>query len=284
MRPLRPGSRVLRQLGRPGALPWRLAGWGLPIGLVLAPGCEGDGGDAAKHYRNALAAPSWEAARGECEALPPGENREDCLVGAMEALDRHERADCDALSPGMWRDECIFLYAEREQRAGDLPSAFAACEETRFARECSYHLIRTAAHAVVDASIGEVAAAVEPYRVLKAAPDAPALLWKAWVQERSKRGDTLDAGPCPDDLCRDAVREVLFQRLNGLFLADPATWCVVNDGGLPTAPKTGSGAVAWADTPEMQELATRWLRGNCARWRDRGGRRPGPPQDIPAPP
>lgn len=233
----------------------------------------------ARAYRLALAAPTWDEAHDRCLALADPRNRGDCLVGAMERHDRLDPADCAELDAGLWYDECLFQFAERANKAGRLEDAFTACETSRFGRECSYHLIREAAWRVIDEPLDQAIAAAAPYRGLARAPDAPHLFWQAFFRELGRLGRTIDPSACPDADCRSGARDVVFQRLNGLYTADPAGWCAwvpapgaaVDPSLVPPIPSTGDGRPAWVDTPEVRGFVVSWSRTNCARWRDRGG-------------
>ena len=233
----------------------------------------------ARAYREALTAPTWEQARVLCVSLRDPTNRGDCLVGAMERHERLDMGDCADLEPGLWYDECLFQFAERANKVGRLDEAFTACETSRFGRECSYHLIREAAWRVIDQPLDQAIAAAAPYRGLARAPDAPRLFWQAFFRETGRLGRTIDPGGCPDADCHSGARDVVFQRLNGLFTADPAAWCAwvpapgapLDPALAPPVPSTGEGRPAWADTSLLRELVVSWSRTNCARWRDRGG-------------
>lgn len=233
-----------------------------------------------------MAAPSWPEARAGCEAIRDGESRADCLLAAMEVHGRLNPEDCAIIAPGRWHDECLFLFAERANKAGRLDEAFAACQESGFGRECSFHLIREAARTVKDATPAEAIRAVEPYRGLARAPDAESLFWQAWYREQAAEGLPVDPTSCPDDVCRDAARAIVFQRLNGLFTANPSGWCSwVPAPGEPLAgvappapPVTGRGQPAWIASPLVEEWVVKWSLRNCARWRD-----PRPRPDAPNP-
>lgn len=253
------------------------------LGLAVLFGCSS--GTDAERYRAALGAPGWEEARHRCEGLADPRNRGDCLVAVMEQHQRLDVHDCDALEPGLWYDECLFQFAERANKAGRLDEAFAACESSRFGRECSYHLIRQAAWGVIDEPLDEAIAAASPYRGLSRAPDAPHLFWQAFFREIARLGRTIDPRGCPDADCWSGARDVVFQRLNGMASADPAAWCAwvpppgapVEPDLAPPVPVTGQGRPAWVDSPELRSIVIDWSRTNCARWRDRGagGRPPG---------
>ncbi|MDP2313273.1 MAG: proline-rich domain-containing protein [Pseudomonadota bacterium] len=234
------------------------------VGLLLS-GCDQRG--PAELYRDALAAPTWDEARGLCERLPEADVP-DCLVAAMEVQGRLDEADCDVLPKGVWHDECVFLYAEREARAGNLAEAFTACDRTVFGRECSYHLIREGARAVLDRTLEEASPAAVPYTGLDRAPDAQRLFWRTWFRERMEKKVPVDPTGCPTRDCLDGARETVLLTLNALARAGGAGFCE----GPPPDGQSGA-RVLWVEGPETIGWVTEFVEGECAR---RQGRARGP--------
>jgi hypothetical protein len=182
--------------------------------------------------------------------------------------DRREVADCGDLRLPLWRDECVFRLAERLARAGDATRAVEHCAATRFARECSYHLLREVARGVPPGDVGAATGALAPWRELPTVADAPRLFWKAWFREGRAGGAALRPDDCAESACEQAARETLYESLRALHRADPTGYCA--------APP--SGARGWSDTPRVQEWAAAWSADACAR-----DARP-PPRAIPPPP
>ncbi len=260
MRALRQHAQLVRQLA--------LAG--LAFALVA---CDARG--PAELYRDALRATSWEEARGLCRRLPEAD-RPDCLVAAMEALGRLDRADCDDIPAGVWRDECVFLYAEREARAGNLAEAFTACDTTVFGRECSFHLIREGARSVLDLPLSDAVPAAIPYDGLPRAPDAQRLFWRTWFRERLERKVPVDPTGCPTADCSAGARETILLTLNAFARAQGAAFCA--GGPLPDG-RVGA-RILWVEGPETVGWVAEFVDGECAR---REGRVRGPPRP-PTPP
>ena len=93
------------------------------------------------------------------------------MVAVMDRLGVLERDACDAMPEGAWKDECLFRYAERVAAAGDVAAGAAACTQVRYARECSFHLVRNSARTVLERPVAQAAPALEPWRTaLAAAP------------------------------------------------------------------------------------------------------------------
>ena len=128
-----------------------------------------------------------------CAELPGGEVG-DCMTAAMEA--RGEEGSCDVVTDPVWRDECLFLEGERLRKQGKVEEAFRACEQTRFGRECSYHIVRDEARAVVNEPIE---AAEEHFNSLpwgKRVPDSDSMFWESWFTHRRYLEMPVDRRSC----------------------------------------------------------------------------------------
>lgn len=217
---------------------------------------------------SAAAATDHGGAVAACERLS-GVARDECLVSQAERFAAGAEA-CEAVLDPKWNGECRFQLAERLVRAGQAAEAMTLCSATPFARECSYHLLREAARAVISQSPGEAAAALDAWRSMPGAADSPRLFWKAYFRER--RGADLDDDPttCPDDVCRRGARETFFETVRAVYRSDRAAFCAM-------PPTTVSG---WLTTPETTEWLTTWSRDTCTR--DAGSL--GVPRAIPPPP
>lgn len=197
----------------------------------------------------------------------------------MEQHDRLEAADCREIRSDLWQAECLFLYAERAARHGQMAAALDACADSaRFARACSFHLIRQSVQRQKDAPIADAAAEAARLPEMPLAPDAQGLFWRDWWREQLARQSPggrpadpapLDARTCPPTpavahpgappmpACEQGAREVLMGvmeiRIRSRFQTghDP---CAARS--LPDLP--------WPDAPPMQAwMAEVWAR-NCA--------------------
>jgi hypothetical protein len=162
----------------------------------------------------------------------------------MDRLDRRDSGDCAMVSVNV-QDECRFLYAEREARAGNAPEAMRACATTRFARECSYHLVREAARTVLSQPPGAAESALRPWLSMPTAPDSARLFWKAYFREQLAAKMTANPGECPNDVCRQGAQETLYASLNAAARADPAALCLA----VPEVPR------GWI----IDELTSGWV-------------------------
>jgi hypothetical protein len=241
------------------------------LALLLA-GCGDDRSDAVR-YRDALTAEDWTSARAGCATLD-GDMRDDCLVAAMDRHDVKAPTACDALAVGVWRDECLFRLAERVAADGDVAGAAAACHAMRYARECSFHLVRNAARTVLTEPVARAAPALEPWRsALHSAPDAARLFWRTYFREGMGK-TAADPTACPDEDCRAGAREAVYTALQAMSRADG--FC---DGEAATAALgvVGQGEgrrVLWVDTPLTSAWVREWREVECNRRRDPGGRDP----------
>jgi len=148
--------------------------------LLLACSLPSDG----TLYQQALHEKDFDRAFGLCMKITEDQARGDCAVAVMEALHRRDPADCQRLEPGIWKEECMFLYAERAASDGHLREAFQSCNQTRFGRECSYHLIRQGVRSVLALPPAEAGNLLLAYQDLPWAPDAEWLFWKTYWRQR----------------------------------------------------------------------------------------------------
>ncbi len=246
---------VIRLLDRAWGLHLRKA----PIASLLAlAGCSSP--STSESYASALGAETYDAAHTHCVAISEEPTRSDCLVAISE---RHEQAIsvCAEVAVDTWAQECRFQFAERAAKAGDLESAFAACDSTqRFGRECSYHLIREVARTVIDRPPAEVGDRAAPYAKLTRAPDAERLFWKAYFRERLASGVAIDPTGCPTPRCFEGAREEMQVHLPNLRKARP-DFC--------TADVTTLTDTLWVENEQTIRWAGDWQRAECS-----GGRRP----------
>jgi hypothetical protein len=108
----------------------------------------------------------------------------------------HEVQDvelCQAIGDPLWSDECRFQVAER-QAASDMDRGVETCHTTRFARECSFHLIRERARRSPDP--GDASRAVLGLEGIRRAPDASALFWQEWLKDSRVHGVALGPERC----------------------------------------------------------------------------------------
>jgi len=223
--------------------------------LALVLGC---GPSEAEGFRAALAAPTFDEARARCQALRT--TRDECVVAVVDRHAVTDRAPCDDLDDGVWRDECLFRYAERVAAAGDVAEAIDACDGHRYARECSFHLLRDAARASVDA---DAASATQRLAVwadaLPHAPDAPRLFWRSWFRERAG-AHPVDPSVCADDACLAGAREALFTILVPRAKAEGRSFCDAVPAPPPAAP-------TWSPGPIADAWVAQWHASECTRRR-----------------
>lgn len=226
---------------------------GARVLLFLIVGCEAPKA-ASELYVNALQAPDWPTALSSCEAIRTEPNRSDCLTAITE---RHERPvdDCTRITVDRWAQECRFLYAERAARAGELDAAFAACDGTQaFGRECSYHLIREAARAVLDKPPSEVPDVAKGYAALTRAPDAEQLFWNAYFRERLAQKKPIDPTGCPGQACLDGALHEMKLHLPAIKRSH-SDFCAADADTL--------GVDIWARGAVTASWVEAWRKGPC---------------------
>jgi hypothetical protein len=185
-----------------------------------------------------------------------------CVVAVAEAHGRLERADCDVVTDALWKDECVFRYAERAAKAGQRDAAVAACESTRFGRECTFHLIREGARGVLKEDVPTASAAIDPWRAVRLAPDAPRLFWRTWFRERLAAGTPVDPAGCADEDCLTGAREAIYTTMAAVARASE-DFC---GGELPSG-QLGDKTI-WVDGDRTRAWVAEWARNECTR-RDR---------------
>jgi hypothetical protein len=152
------------------------------------------------------------AALAGCGQLSTPDARGDCATAAVEARGATGDDACDGVAPGLWHDECRFMLAERQRAAGELTRGLETCGEQRFGRECTFHLIRSEAWAVLDAPAAQAAVRLAPLADLQHAQDAERLFWREWHHKGLVEGRPVDPERCavlPDpDVCRGVVGEL----------------------------------------------------------------------------
>ena len=104
-----------------------------------------------------------------------------------------EAQACWEISEPLWGDECRFQVAER-QAERDFGLAVQTCGQTRFGRECSFHLVRQLARQAAEPEQAEAVAS--KLGDIPRAPDAQQLFWNEWLKDQRVRGRALSAERC----------------------------------------------------------------------------------------
>lgn len=193
-----------------------------------------------------------------CAELPTARAGE-CATAALEARDAMSVEACRQLHERVWQDECVFQFAERVAET-DLSAGVETCHESAFARECSFHLIRTQARAVADQEppVAELRAA--GLGEIRRAPDAPILFFEEWLVEGRRLG--LDASPerCgalqDERPCVEALRRMSHKALRTI--------------GPPGCPAVEAGHVVQASASSGALIPNEEIRGElmalCQEW------------------
>jgi len=118
----------------------------------------------------------------------------DCMTAAFEARDALN--DCGTIASPIWAEECLFLQGERLRLEGRLEEAIVACEQTRFARECTFHLVRDEARAVSSESLLTAKDRLDSLPTMRRAPDVEPMFWRQWFIARRLEGEVVDRRVC----------------------------------------------------------------------------------------
>lgn len=226
------------------------------IALLLA--CGGPPLGQAHRLAQDPAVPLEEAIAA-CEQLADLDARGDCATAAVEARGGLDPADCDVVPPGLWAEECRFQLAERLREAGRVEQALELCGQNRWARECTFHLVRAEAWEGAGGEVRAAEARLGPLRGAQAAQDADRLFWREWHRKHQVEGGTADPARCEalDDPvpCREAVGELFRNAAAALGWEEVCSR--VAQGRPPLSVK--GGVPAFAPSPEVDL----WVAASC---------------------
>lgn len=239
--------------------------------------------DAERYHRALTQSDSFEQAGQECRAIVDVDSRGDCLVGVMEVWRHLDPQDCLAMTEGvggrgppqmaLWRDECMFQLAERLRAHGDLEGALVACQETRWARQCAWHLVQDEAEASLDEAPPVAEARIARFEGAQRLPDAALQFWTIRQRAAAARGTRLSEQDCAALVspapCQQALRVSVRTMLDARLRADAGATC-----GPADAPDDTVGFdTAWMSGPIVDALVAEWASERC----------PAPAAEHPAP-
>lgn len=231
-------------------------------------GCGGGDSDASLYTRALTQAASYDDARRLCDRIRDPGTRGDCQVASMESWGRLDPAECVALAQGapelaLWRDECMFQLAERLRAAGDLDGALAACVDTRFARQCAWHLVQDEAEASLDEPPPRAEQRLSRFSGIQRLPDAPMQFWLVRFRAAAAAGtppaETVCAGLSAPEPCYDALGRSVRLVLDARHRADRVGACgsLSEDGAkLDMRP-------SWSPGPRANAYVDQWRAQRC---------------------
>ncbi len=197
-------------------------------------GCASGPSDADA-YRNALVtAETFAAARTACSGIQEAAARGDCQVTITERFERLDPADCAHVTDPMWLDECRFLLAERVGKTGNIERAIAICNQSRFRRHCSWHLLQDGVEATLEVSPREAEAVLELFGQVDALKDAPFQFWRIRWREWGGAGRSADEMDCEglrhQRGCEEALSRHVREMLHRVSRTDPRRMCALPRG------------------------------------------------------
>lgn len=231
-----------------------------------------------------MEADSFARARSSCLGIRDPDSRGDCLVGVMEVWQRLEPGDCHAIlsatSMGpapelaLWRDECMFQLAERLRAHGQLPAALDACLDSRWARECSWHLLQDEAEASLDQAPADAEARIQAFRQAPRLPDAAGQFWAIRMRAGAARGLPVSEGDCATltapEPCLQALGVTVASMLDARLRAGALDACALRaEPGAILGPD-----VAWTPGPLVDAEVARWASQRCPALRPQGSSPP----------
>ena len=181
--------------------------------------------------------------------------RGDCQVAVMDAWSAATPERCAEIAAHLWRDECTFLAAEQLWASGDHVASIAACEQTRFVRQCAWHLLQDEAEAAADLSPVDAERRMRPLLgAVARLPDAGMQFWALWFRLQARAGRPVDGEACASleqgPLCLDGLDRYLHDVLSAQQRAGRS----VCDG----KPVQG-----WVYSVQVQDSVQRWLAHHC---------------------
>ncbi len=184
----------------------------------------------------------------------------------MTVLEKHDRLSpqaCGDISGPVWRDECRFLLAENQWAAGDGQVGLQTCMQTRFRRQCSWHLVRASALASLDSPPAEAEARLTMFEGVKAIPDAARQFWLIRFREENATGRPIDERHCEALVepasCRMAVVEHVQHSLSAPTSGGKEDRC-----GRPAGARVHrKGVPLWTPGPIAMSAEARWVKERC---------------------
>ena len=181
----------------------------------------------------------------------------------MERFTQLAPGDCAAIASHLWRDECVFLLAERQWRSGAHAEGLATCEETRFARACTWHLIQDEAEAAAEEPPEVAEVRLQHFLTSRIAPDAALHFWKLWLRARLGAGTPIDERSCGAltrrEACREAVGRTLPELLEATGRHEREALCAAAPGERVMV----SSGPAWRAGELTQAAEQQWVDRHC---------------------
>jgi hypothetical protein len=228
-------------------------------------GCSSPPTDAESYRAALVSAESFDAAKQACAQIQVPQTLGDCQVTITERFERLDPADCNHVTDPVWLDECRFLLAERVGQTGDIKGALAICNQSRFRRHCSWHLLQDGVDATLELSAPEAEAVLEDFGRFEALKDAPFQFWRIRWREWAGHGKVADEADCTglrhEQGCRDALARHVREMLNTLSRRDATAICA-----LPAGRRVlNRGEPVWKLGPLTAEAERQWEQERCFR-------------------
>jgi len=199
-----------------------------------------------------------------CAQMSTENARGDCSIPVLERHGALSGAQCDRIEAPIWRDECHFLLAEQEILGGEVVGALARCGQTRFARNCGWHLVRTSVQASLDEAPDTLEPRLAPFRTAAALPDGERLFWFIRLMEHMGRGVAIDPATCGGipsaAACLEGAERAIHDLLGTAARRDPKGFCAAE----PGTRVRQRGELPWVDSAETRATEARFVALRCA--------------------
>jgi hypothetical protein len=181
----------------------------------------------------------------------------------LETWGRLELSICEALSAPLWRDECLFKLGESQWQTGDLEAGLQTCEQTRFRRNCAWHLVQYEVNATLQLPPVEAEGRILGFAASDSMPDAAFQFWLIRFREQAGDGLQLNELDCDGleqpEACRDGIRRHVVSSLRTKSRRHLEELC----GADPGERVRLKGDPAWAPGPITLEAEAQWVASHC---------------------
>jgi len=234
------------------------------LGLLGLLACGSETSSDGAAYPSALAeSASYEAAVVYCGQIEAIDLRGDCQVAVMEKWNRLDPQDCEALESELWKHECLFQLGERQWQAGDVETGLHTCQQTRFRRNCGWHLVQYEVLDTLDLPAAEAEAQIRGFEDFEPMPDAALQFWIIRFRELAGEGrppNEVDCGGLQNpEPCRAAIQRHVISTLQTQARRHHDELCAA----APGTRVTLRGEPAWTPGPVVEEAEDQWFSSRC---------------------
>jgi len=233
------------------------------LGVLVLLSCGELRSDAGSYASALTETESYESATEHCGRIEKDDLRGDCRVALMENWSRLDPADCETMESALWRDECLFQLGERQWESGEVATGLETCEQTRFRRNCAWHLVQYEVLATLDQSAVEAEEKILGFADSDPMPDAAFQFWLIRFREQAGKGLQLNELNCEGlkqpEPCRAAIQRHVISSMQTQARRHLERICTSAIGERVTL----KGEPAWFPGPVALEAEEQWVAEHC---------------------